>query len=332
MKALVYEGPYQLSLQNIPDPVPGPHEVVVRIKSVGICGSDVHGYTGTTGRRLPPLVMGHEASGIVEAVGSEVALIETGAPVCFDSTVFCRQCAACGAGQFHLCANREVLGVSVPGMKRQGAMAELVALPWWTLHLIPDSITFTDAALLEPVSIALHAVRRGYLHQGESVVVIGAGTIGLLILQVCLMVGASAVTVVDINPDRLRIAAEMGAHHTATKVPEDTSADLSFEAVGIGSTLRAAVGALCRGGRTVLVGNLTPEVSIDVQGIVAQEWSLIGTYASGGAFADALHLVSTGAVNPRPLVSEILPLSAGAEAFRRLHGGQEALLKVVLEP
>ena len=332
MRALVYEGPFQLSLRDIPDPVPDPHEVLVRVRSVGICGSDVHGYTGTTGRRLPPLVMGHEAAGVVERVGSDVALVETGSRVCFDSTVYCRQCSSCDEGKFHLCADREVLGVSVPGMKRQGAMAELVLLPWWTLHPLPESMTYTEAALLEPVSIALHAAHRGYLHPDETVLVLGAGTIGLLILQVCQAMGAGSITVVDINPERLRIAAQMGAHNVACSVPDDMNADLSFEVVGLDTTLRSAVGALRRGGRTVLVGNLTPEARINVQDIVAQEWTLIGTYASGGMFADALQLLSTGAIDPRPLVSEVLPLDAGPDAFRRLHEGQEALIKVMLEP
>ena len=335
MKALVYTAPFSLALADIPEPVPGPLDVLVRVKAVGICGSDVQGYTGETGRRIPPLVMGHEASGVVEAVGADVDQITPGTPVCFDSTVYCRSCGACAEGSYHRCTSREVLGVSVPGMKRQGAMAELVSLPWWTLHPMPPSLSFTDAALLEPVSIALHAVHRAAMRPADTVLIVGAGAIGLLILQVCRRAAAGKITILDLNERRLDLARDLGAD--AALLPDRyqpaRGVDVAFEAVGLEGTLQAAIRATRMGGCVVLVGNLTPTVAIDVQDIVARELTLAGTYASGGEFADALRLVADGLIDPRPLLSEVLPLEEGPAAFRRLHGGQELdLVKVVLEP
>ncbi len=338
MKALVYTAPLTMALEDVPEPDCGPDDVLVRVRAVGICGSDVLGFTGKTGRRLPPLIMGHEACGTVEAVGTNVDRVDAGAHVCFDSTVFCRSCAACLSGGYHRCESRQVLGVSVPGMKRQGAMAEHVVLPWWTLHPMPRSLSFTDAALLEPLAVALHAVRRSGLRAGQTVFILGAGTIGLLILQVCRVMAAGKVVVVDLNERRLELARDFGAD--AAALPEDADpflpqrgADISFEAVGLASTLQSATARAGMGGRVILVGNLTPRVPLDVQDIVARELTLIGTYASGGVFADALRMVADGLVNPRPLVSEVLPLKDGPSAFDRLLKGEEKdLLKVILEP
>ena len=338
MKALVYSAPLEMALEDVPDPACGPDDVLVRVRAVGICGSDVLGYTGKTGRRLPPLIMGHEACGTVEAVGARVERMEAGARVCFDSTVYCRSCPACHAGGYHRCESREVLGVSVPGMKRQGAMAEHVVMPWWTLHPMPDSLSFTDAALLEPVAVALHAVRRSGLCAGETVHILGAGTIGLLILQVCRAMAAGSIVVVDLKERRLDLAREFGAD--AAALPEDAGAllpengaDVRFEVVGLASTLQASAARARMGGCVVLVVNLTPTVPLGVQDIVARELTLIGTYASGGVFADALRMVAGRRIDPRPLVSEVLPLEKGPAAFDRLLSGKEKdLLKVILRP
>lgn len=338
VKALVYSAPLEMALEDVPEPAFGPEDVLVRVRAVGICGSDVLGYTGKTGRRLPPLIMGHEACGTVEAVGTGVDRMGAGARVCFDSTIYCRNCPACHAGGYHLCESRQVLGVSVPGMKRQGAMAECVVMPWWTLHPMPASLSFTDAALLEPVAVALHAVRRSGLRAGETVHIIGAGTIGLLILQVCRAMAAGSIVVVDLNERRLELARDLGAD--AAALPQDAEAllpekgvDVSFEVVGLASTLQAAAARASMGGRVVLVGNLTPTVPLGVQDIVARELTLIGTYASGGVFADALRMVADRLIDPRPLVSEILPLESGPAAFDRLlRGTEKGLLKVILRP
>ena len=158
----------------------GDDDVLIRVKACGICGSDVQGFTGKTGRRIPPLIMGHEAAGIIENVGKNVKGFEKDDRVCFDSTVYCNKCQPCRKGFYNRCENRQVLGVSVPSFKRQGAFAEYVAVPWWIVSKIPDDLSFIHAAFLEPVSIAMHAVNRASISRSDNIVIIGAGTIGLI--------------------------------------------------------------------------------------------------------------------------------------------------------
>jgi L-iditol 2-dehydrogenase len=206
LKALIYTKPYSFEYSDFPDPEAGDDDVLVRVKACGICGSDVHGFTGKTGRRLPPLIMGHEAAGIVEGFGKNVSGFEKGDRVCFDSTVYCNKCESCLAGLFNRCDKRQVLGVSVPAFKRHGAFAEYVAVPSWIVSKIPDELSFVHAALLEPASIGTHAANRAPISNDDTVVVIGTGTIGLFILQAARLRGAAKVIAVDINEFRLDLA------------------------------------------------------------------------------------------------------------------------------
>lgn len=339
MKALLHTEPYVLEYTDLPDPEASDDEVIVRPQAVGICGSDVHGYTGESGRRVPPIVMGHEASGVVEWVGPGTENVAVGDRVCFDSTVFCNACAACRAGTYNRCERRQVLGVSAPGMpKRHGCMAELVALPWWTLLQMPDELSFQDAALLEPVSIALHAVRRSQISDGESVLIIGCGTIGLFILQAARLAGAGRIIVSDLDGSRLELAAALGADVTVQPPSDDLAdavgggVDVSFEVVGFPATLHQAVRSARIGGRVVLVGNLTPRVELGVADIISRELTLIGTYASSGEYRDAVDLVAGGRIDVSPVVGDVRPLSDGQRSFDRLREGEPGLVKIVLLP
>ena len=176
MKALLYTKPYCLEYSDFHDPMVGDDEVLISVKACGICGSDVHGFTGKTGRRIPPLIMGHEAAGIIEEVGKNVKDFEKGDRVCFDSTVYCNKCRPCRKGLYNRCDKRQVLGVSTPEFKRHGAFAEYVAVPWWIVWKIPENMSFTQAALLEPASIGTHAGNRAPISTNDTVVVIGAST------------------------------------------------------------------------------------------------------------------------------------------------------------
>jgi len=344
MKALLYTEPFHFAYTDVAEPAVSADEVLVRVEAVGICGSDVYGYTGQTGRRLPPLIMGHEAAGVVEAVGANTRGLAPGDRVCFDSTVYCNQCAACRNGQYNQCLHRQVLGVSVPGMKRHGAMAERISLPWWTLLKMPASLSFTQAALLEPVAIALHAVNRGEVASGETILIVGAGTIGLFVLQAARLQGAGTLLVSDLNPYRRDLARQLGADATVSPKEVDLDAwirretdgrgvDVSFEVVGLAPTLRQAIAATRMGGRVVLVGNLTKTVEVDVPDLVSRELTLCGSYASGGEYRACVDLVASGHIDVLPLVSATVPLSQGQEAFDRLYGGAEKdLLKIILSP
>src|SRR5450432_3336449 len=183
MNALILSEYKQFSLEDLAVPTCGPTDVLVQVAACGICGSDVHGYDGSSGRRIPPIVMGHEAAGIVAAVGSEVRSVSLGDRVTFDSTVYCAQCEFCLRGEVNLCDNRQVVGVSCGEFRRAGAFAEYIAVPEYIVYRLPPTMSFAEAAMLEAVSVALHAAKLSGFEGGETALVIGAGMIGLLVLQ-----------------------------------------------------------------------------------------------------------------------------------------------------
>ena len=260
MKALTLIAPGQFELQDLPDPDPGENEVVVRVRACGICGSDIHGMDGSSGRRIPPIVMGHEAAGEIARLGSAVTDWSVGDRVTFDSTVSCGTCEACRAGRANLCPDRNVLGVSCGEYRRDGAFAEFVKLPRHILCRVPDSVTDEQAAFAEPVSIALHAVNRVSVKEGESAVVIGAGLIGLLVIQALKAAGAETVIAVDLDEKRLDLARQLGADASLPSGPEapeqvreilghPDGADIALEVVGFGPTMALAVASVRMGGR-----------------------------------------------------------------------------------
>ena len=343
MKALIYTKPYCFEYSDFSDPVVGDDEVLIRVKACGICGSDVHGFTGKTGRRIPPLIMGHEAAGIVEETGKNVKGFEKGDRVCFDSTVYCNKCQPCRKGLYNRCEKRQVLGVSTPEFKRHGAFAEYVAVPWWIVSKIPENMSFIQSALLEPASIGTHAANRAPISSNDTVVVIGAGTIGLFILQAARLRGAAKVFVLDINEFRLDLAKKLGAdkainplksdlRETIFKETKNKGADVTFEAVGYAKTFLDGVSVTKTGGHLVAVGNLEKTAKFNLQELVARELTFRGSYASSGEFRDCIDLVSSGKINVEPLISDVLPLKDGPSAFERLHKAEENLLKIVLEP
>jgi len=343
LKALLYTAPYTLTYTEIPDPELGDDDVLVRVKACGICGSDVQGHTGKTGRRLPPLIMGHEAAGVVERCGRNVTGFAPGDRICFDSTVYCNQCPACKQGLLNRCAKRQVLGVSVPEFKRHGAFAEFVAVPHWICAALPEHMSFVQAALLEPASIGAHAGNRPPVTDSDIVVVIGAGTIGLFIVQAARLRGAKTIVACDLNDFRLGLAKQVGADvciHSGTqdlkdemlKLTDGRGVDVVWEAVGFAETFGEAISIARTGGTIVAVGNLQKETEFNLQELVSRELTFTGSYASAGEFRQCIDLIASGKINVDPLISDIVPLRDGAAAFQRLLDGQEDLLKVVLEP
>jgi L-iditol 2-dehydrogenase len=343
LKALLYTKPYTFEYTDVPDPTVGDDDVLVRVQACGICGSDVHGYTGQTGRRLPPLIMGHEAAGVVERVGRNVPDFTPGDRICFDSTVYCNQCPACQQGQYNRCVKRQVLGVSIPEFKRHGAFAEFVAVPHWICARLPDPMSFVQASLLEPASIGAHAANRPPISKGDTIAVLGAGTIGLFILQAAKIRGARTTIACDINEFRLDLARQVGTDacvnpargnlkeeiHSRT---DGRGADVVFEAVGFSDTFRQAISITKTGGWLVAVGNLQKQTEFNLQELVSRELTFTGSYASAGEFRTCLDLMASGRINVRPLISAVLPLQEGPAAFQRLLDGKENLLKIVLEP
>lgn len=342
MKALLLTDERTLKYTDVPEPEFGAEDVIVRVWASGVCGSDVHGYDGSSGRRRPPLVMGHEAAGVIDRVGAAVQRVRVGDRVTFDSTVWCGRCEACRSGRVNLCDERRVLGVSCEEYRRHGAFAELVAVPERIVCRLPDALSFEHAAMIEAVSVAVHAVGRTPIRLGDTVVVVGAGMIGLLILQAARLAGAGRVVVVDLAEDRLKLAKALGADRVVRPIDDDPStilrevgprgADVVFEAVGAAATVRAAIHAARKGGSVALVGNIAPTVELPLQAVVTRELTLIGTCASAGEYPACLKLLASGRIDVAPLISAVAPLAEGAEWFDRLYRGEKGLLKVILTP
>jgi len=342
MKALLLSSYRHLELADLPTPQPRSDEVLIRVAACGICGSDVHGYDGSSGRRIPPLVMGHEAAGTIESLGSAVRHFAPGDRVTFDSTVYCGECSNCRRGDINLCDRRQVLGVSCGDYRRAGAFAEFVAVPSRILHRLPEDLPFAEAAMLETVAVAIHAVNLAEISASTTALVIGAGTIGILTLQALRAAGCSRVLVTDVDAGRLEMARELGANdillsdeslnNKLLELTDGEGVDIALEAVGRNETVAAAIDSVRKGGGVVLIGNITPNVNLPLQKVVSRQIRLQGSCASAGEYPQAIRWMASGAIRVKPLITAVAPLEEGARWFERLYAREPHLLKVVLTP
>jgi L-iditol 2-dehydrogenase len=342
MRALLLSKYNQLEMADFPVPTPELGEVLVRVATCGICGSDVHGYDGSSGRRIPPIVMGHEAAGTIAALGGDIVNLAENERVTFDSTISCGACEFCKRGELNLCNHREVIGVSCGDYRRAGAFAEFIVVPSRIVYRLPPSISFPEAALLEALAVAVHAVSLAQSVPKRTALVIGAGTIGLLCLQALRVEGCSRIFVADIDPSRLGPAKEFGAATVLSPVLEfaeqvshltgGEGVDLVVEAVGRNETVSTAIDAVRKGGTVILVGNIAAEVTLPLQKVVTRQIRLQGSCASAGEYPRAIELMASGAINVKPLITAVAPLEEGPEWFKRLHAREPGLTKVVLTP
>jgi L-iditol 2-dehydrogenase len=343
MNALLLKEYMKLELVQMPTPEIGPHDVLVRVRACGICGSDVHGLDGKTGRRIPPLVMGHEAAGEVVNTGAQVHDLHIGDRVTFDSTVYCGQCFHCTRGEVNLCDNREVLGVSPGPYRRHGAFAEYVSVPRRIMYRLPDNLGYEQAALIEAVSVAVHAVGITPVRLGDSAVVVGSGMIGLLAAQAVRLAGCTRIIAVDPDDSRLQLARQMGATATVNpksgdaaaairEMTEGRGADVALECVGATDPIRTAIAAVRKGGAVTLVGNVAPDIDLPLQSVVTRQIRLQGSCASNGEYPACIALLSAGAIQVGPLISAVAPLEDGPSWFDRLYRHEPNLMKVILRP
>jgi len=343
MKALLLTEYKHLEVTDMPTPEVNPRDVLVRVKACGICGSDVHGYDGSSGRRIPPLVMGHEASGIVEAVGSDVEAITPGMRVTFDSMVSCGRCHFCHRGEMNLCDNRRVLGVSCGEYRQHGAYAEYIAVPENIVYPLPDEVSFEQAAMIEPVSVAVHAANRTPVELGDSAVVVGTGMIGLLVVQTLRLAGCGTIIAVDLDDQKLELAQQLGADHglnakgcdiaaEVAKLTAGRGADIAVEVVGATPTVQTALASVRKGGTLTLVGNLAPQVDLPLQSVVTREITVLGSCASSGEYPACINLLARGAIRVEPLITARTALDETPAMFERLYSGESGLMKVIVEP
>jgi L-iditol 2-dehydrogenase len=343
MKALVLEDYMKLVYKDVPDPVPAPDEVLIRVKAAGICGSDVHGMDGSTGRRIPPLIMGHEAAGVILQKGNKVSGWSAGDRVTFDSTIYNPDDWYSRKGMYNLSDGRKILGVSTPEFRRDGAYAEMVAVPAHILFRIPENVGFTQAAMVEPAAVAMHAISLTPLEKDSCVLVIGAGTLGLCLVQLLKIAGYTRIFVAEIDPVRCEIVRELDVDYVfqpaegelGKKIFEMTGGrgvDAVIEAVGLPDAVKFGLDHLRRGGTMTVLGNLTQSMEIPLQKIVTGQIRLQGSYAIAGEYPEILELLRLGKLKTDILLSAEVPLSEGSTWFHSLYRKEGGLIKVILKP
>jgi threonine dehydrogenase-like Zn-dependent dehydrogenase len=339
MKALFYPAWDEMEMRDVPEPSPKPGEALLKVLAVGICGSELHGFVIHAPRRTPPLIMGHEFAGEVLAVGQGVKGCRAGDVVAVNSTISCGTCEACVDGDPHVCRTAEVFGT-----KRPGAFAEQVAVPVSTLLPMPENVTAVQASLMEPLGNGVHAwsmVRRRF---PETVVIFGAGAIGLFTLQVAKAAGAGRLAVVDVSPARLAVAQRLGAERTFNARSDDVlagigdftrgrGADVAIDAVGAASTRDLAVKAIRKGCECVWLGLHDDATTVGGLDIVLGEKAIYGSFAVRPRdLRAALDLLGTGKITLEPWV-RTFPLTDGAQVFMQLVSAPpDDYIKAVLLP
>jgi L-iditol 2-dehydrogenase len=343
VKALVLEKYKELVYRDVPEPRIGPEDALVRVRACGICGSDIHGMDGSSGRRIPPIIMGHEAAGEIVEIGATEAGWQPGDRVTFDSTIYCGTCSFCRRGEINCCDNRRVVGVSCGEYRQNGALAEYVAVPQHILHRLPPGLSFERASFVEPASVALHAVNLTPISMNDSAVVVGSGMIGLLIIQTLRAAGCGQITAVDVDAGRLDLACRLGADQGVRsegagsleqilRYTDNRGADVVFDVAGLDATVNLSVRSARKGGVVTLVGNLAANVLLPLQLVVTRGLRLQGSPASAGEYPAALSMINRGTIHVDELISAAAPLAEGAVWFDRLYRKESGLLKVILQP
>jgi 2-desacetyl-2-hydroxyethyl bacteriochlorophyllide A dehydrogenase len=322
MRALVLDRPGSFRVAEVPDPTPRPAEVVVKVDCCGICGTDLHILAGEFPPAPYPLVPGHEFAGQIVARGADVAQdLPDGTRVAVDPSLFCGWCRRCRAGRGNLCENWGAIGDTV-----SGAFAEYVAVPAVNAYRLPDHLDGQHGAMAEPLSCAVHGVRRLGPVAGDAAVVVGAGTMGLLILQLLRHAGAGPVAVVDRVASRLDVARTLGAAEAVTDASALGGArfDIAVDATGVPEAIETALGLLDRGGRMLVFGVAPAQAAIAVSPfrVYNDELTIVGSMAVLRSFGQAVDLLARGVVDPGPLLAEPVPLGGYGAAVDRVRGGQ----------
>ena len=340
MKALRYLGPQKLLLQEQPEPAIKEDEVLVKIMASGICGSDVHGYLGLTGRRIAPMTMGHEFSGQIVKLGSKVKSFDLGARVIVQPLNFCGKCIYCQQGNTNMCINGKLFGV----MAVDGAMAEYLAVPEKLLFKLPEKCSYEIGAMAEPFAVAYGAVKKAGDLKDKNVLIVGAGTIGLCILQVVKLQNPKLIVVSDLSDDRLKVATELGASKTINPTNQDylelvkiftdeNMIDVSFEAVGITAAANQSLQVLRKMGTSIWVGNSAREIEINMQDIVTSALKICGTYIyTHKEFGEVVEIMGTGNLRVDNLISKVITLEEAPETFAAIHRQPDSFIKVIIDP
>jgi 2-desacetyl-2-hydroxyethyl bacteriochlorophyllide A dehydrogenase len=327
MRAVRWLAPGKLEVADLPDPTPGPGELIVRVGRTGICGTDVHIADGEFPPTPYPIIPGHEFAGRVAAIGADApGGWHEGDRAAVDPSLYCGHCPACRAGRGNLCANWNAIGDTV-----DGAFAEYVAVPAVNAYRIPDGVTDAQGALIEPLSCAVHGLRRIGPVLGQDVLMMGAGTMGLLLMQLLNRAGARSVAVVDRNRSRLTAATAAGAASTASDATTlDHRFDVAVDATGAPAAIEAAFGALQRGGRLLIFGVTSgdAEVRLSPFRIYNDEITIAGSMAVLNSFGAAASLMADGAIDTGPLLGDPYPLEEFPAALAAVRAGEGVKIQV----
>ena len=339
-----------IRIVNIDEPICSADEVKIQIKWTGICGTDLHEFEAgpifipvephPITKKAGSVVLGHEFSGVIVEVGSSVKDWKVGDRVTADACIYCGQCDSCKAGHYNLCDN---LGFN--GLADDGGFAEFVSVPAYQVKKLADRISYEEGALVEPLAVGLHAIEKGRLKKGETVVVIGAGTIGLAALASARALGAGKIIVVEIAEERKKFATTLGADLVIDPSKEDyvqkiqefnegNLADISVECVGMDITVKEAIYSVKKGGRVVITGIFSKlSDGIDMNDIVIGEKELIGVIGYQNDFNPVITLIAEGKINPLPFITKKIKLKdIVKEGFEELINNKDKHIKILVEP
>lgn len=329
MRAIVFSKPGSFDLEEVPDPVVGPRDVLVRVAAVGICGTDLHVLEGEFEPTVFPITPGHETSGVVESVGEDVTEFSRGDRVSVDPTLTCGECSFCAAGQANLCENWNASGVA----HTNGSTAEFQVAPVKNVHRLSDGVDLELAALIEPLACAI----RGYdllpRRMGEHYLIYGAGTMGLLMAQLAPRAGAATVTVVDRNPGRLAVAKEVGVELLATSADETKRPggwDTVIDCTGVVAAIEDGLSRVRRGGTFQQFGVAPTEAKANFSPfrVYNDELNIVGSMAVLNSYARAVEMFTAGAVNANPMVSHAFSLDGYGDALEMFRAGTGRKLQI----
>ena len=330
MRAVIIDAPGIIRVDNVPDPTPRPDEVLVRVGACGICGTDLHIIDGDSPLARYPIIPGHEFAGEVVAVGSDVAQrygkenITVGSRIAVEPNLYCGYCDSCRTGHENLCLNYAALGVTT-----NGAVAQYVTVPVAKAYALPDNISFREGALIEPVSCAVHGMHILNPRSGDTFLIVGAGTMGLLLLQLAVRGGASRVAMADVNAQRLALAEQLGPTRTYSDIKqalkdEPLGFNCVIDATGVAPVIENAFMAVKRGGKLLIFGVASNEARISLSPfrIYNDEITIIGSMAVLFSFQAALDLISSGVINTEAMLTKALPLQDFLEALDMVRYGK----------
>ena len=336
MKAILLEAPFKVKIKEVDKPFPGKNEVLIKVKATCICGSDLHAYRGTHPFRVPPVILGHEMAGEVEKVGEDVCRFKLGDRVAVEPWVYCRRCSYCLEGKYNLCINKKGMGTK----EWQGSFAEYVVAPEDAVYNLPSNISFEEGALVEPLAVCVHVVRKAKISLGETVVILGAGPIGLGILVFCYEVGASKVIITDIEDFNLKLASDLGG--VAVNVKKDPlekvvgeitggeGADVVVIAAGEKSLIDEASKIAKKGARVIIPAIFDEPVRFDAFRMVYGEQCFEGSWAYVNKdFHTAIKLLASRRVNFKTFITHQFGIKDAEKAFEIVDKKKEKVIKAV---